>query len=478
MPSHYVDLSDAQYARFGTECPHCAARYVTPLMDGAHTESARRAALEACDSAWHELQVICPRCERLACPFCWDSGHRMCIDCAEAHGLTHTPPTPPARGPLADGRLTLVQPGKYSSLQRPAWVGDLLAASADTGPDAADGGRHAVAAGHVEPEMRTRTGAGNSAREAYHDASFSAGGDVIANAPTERMPTSPSASSPLPPPSLPPSEDVPLPHMDMRIPNAEGAITSNMIECPRCGSLNYDFVTRCGTCQLQLIQLCPRCERLNPGQAVVCDACGAPLSRPPGWSGVLEPQPPAVERAFQRTILADEPPEPPEPRVSPVPSQPRKPTPSQPPTPVLPYMPTIREYRASEPAYMPGARPPAPGLLPATRDRRNRRRTASATPGRPPGILSTAAAAYLPTDSDGALAVPEERRSGLIGAILDRLASLGLLLVILMLVGSIVAAELSPGANDALRSLIHIDIRQTLGHFGDAIHTLLKRLHH
>src|SRR5258708_14901730 len=147
-PPQYIDLSDAQHARFGVQCPICAARYATPPMAGARTEGARRAALEACDTSWRELQLICPYCERPACPACWDSGFRMCIACAEERGLTRTPPTPPARGPLADGRLVLIQPGKYSSMERPAWVGDLLAAIADARP------RHAVAAGHAEPAMR------------------------------------------------------------------------------------------------------------------------------------------------------------------------------------------------------------------------------------------------------------------------------------------------------------------------------------
>lgn len=477
MPPQYIDLSDAQHVRFGVQCPICAARYATPPMAGGHTEGARHAALEACDTAWRELQMICPYCERPACPACWDNGFRMCIECAEERGLTRTPPTPPARGPLADGRLVLIQPGKYSSMERPAWVGDLLAASADAGP------RRAVAAGHAEPEMHTRTdytGAGDPTREAYHGAPFAAGGDAIANAPTQYMPNSLSASMPLPPPSLPPTG--PLLEDRAHIPSPEGAITSNMIKCPRCDTLNYDFVTRCSTCQLQLIQLCPRCEQLNSGQALACEACGAPLTRPPGWSGVIAPQPPAVERALQREFLVGGPPEL---RGSSVLSQPRAPVPShpsqpQPPTPVLPYMPNIREYRTSEPAYMPGARPPAPSLLPATRDRRNRRRTATATTTATgaPGILSTAAAAYLPQESDEALAPPQERQSGLIGALLDRAASLVLLLIILVIVGSIAAAELSPGANEALRGLIHIDIRQTLAHFGDTIGTLLKRLHH
>jgi hypothetical protein len=473
MPPRYIDLSDARHARFGVQCSICAARYATPPTP-AHTEDAHRAALADCDTAWRELQANCPYCERPACPACWDSGFHMCIECAEERGLTRTPPTPPSSGPLADGRLALIQPGKYSSMERPDWVGDLLAARADAGP------RYAEAAGQVEPGMFTRPGAGDPEREAHPDASLLAGGSMPANtivdAPTQHMPTSSPASMPLPPPSLPPTG--PLLEDRAHIPSPEGAITSNMIKCPRCDTLNYDFVTRCSVCQLQLIQLCPRCERLNSGQAMVCEACGAPLTRPPGWSGAIVPQPPAVERAFQRELLAGGPPEL---RGSSVPSQPRAPVPShpsQPPTPVLPYMPNIREYRTSDPAYTPGARSPASSLLPATRDRRNRRRSGTATPALPPGILSTAATTYLPPELAGSPEQPQGRLSGLISAILDRLASLVLLLIILVVAGSIAAAELSPSANAALRGLIHVDIRQTLAHFGDQLRMLLQHAHH
>jgi hypothetical protein len=48
---------------------------------------------------------------------------------------------------------------------------------------------------------------------------------------------------------------------------------------------------------------------------------------------------------------------------------------------------------------------------------------------------------------------------------------------VVAVVGIVAAAELSPGADAALRGIIHIDIRQMLANFGHQIQQLWARVH-
>jgi hypothetical protein len=80
----------------------------------------------------------------------------------------------------------------------------------------------------------------------------------------------------------------------------EGEATSEIVVCPRCNTPNYDFVTQCANCGLQLIQQCASCGHLNPADAQVCQFCEMPLQRPSGWttvSGAIAPLNPEVGRS-------------------------------------------------------------------------------------------------------------------------------------------------------------------------------------
>ena len=94
---NYVDLSDDRIVRFGGECVICGARYATPgqprtsppRVDGGADES-MIAAFRLFDASFRELQTTCFRCQRAACPDCWDEDHRMCAQCAADRGLTRS----------------------------------------------------------------------------------------------------------------------------------------------------------------------------------------------------------------------------------------------------------------------------------------------------------------------------------------------------------------------------------------------------
>ena len=228
----------------------------------------------------------------------------MCVECADARGLARAAYAPPTRGPLVDGRLALTERGKYSRVAQPAWVGDLIASGRSSGPqvgEAALGG-----AANVEPWMLALTTTGDRAREVYPGAPFAPQpANTLISDPTEQIPTPPN-SQPLPPPVLPP-DDGGYSFSPVSAPNGTTTANAGMIMCPRCGTPNYDFVTQCTACQLQLAQICPNCEKLNSGQATRCESCGASLSRPRGWSGVLPPFSPDMIAAMKRDANANGP---------------------------------------------------------------------------------------------------------------------------------------------------------------------------
>jgi hypothetical protein len=61
-------------------------------------------------------------------------------------------------------------------------------------------------------------------------------------------------------------------------------------------------------------------------------------------------------------------------------------------------------------------------------------------------------------------------------AIVERISTIVLWIIILGVAGIVIACELSPGANAALRGVLHIDIQLTLAHFWTAVQLLLARM--
>src|SRR5579884_3100665 len=253
----YVDLSNERGVRFGGQCPICGARYATPLQPQpagtppSEVEAARREVFDLFITAWHELEVDCRGCLRPACPLCWDEEQGLCAECVAQRGLARSPFRGVASsGPLADGRLQVVETGRYSDVARPAWLGDLLARHTgrpQTTGDLSAGPNPRGAGELVQPWMLGMTATGDVARKAYPDAPFIPNdGNMVAAAQTLHVPApgrgtqgAPMVAPEPKPPQRGPST------AEVHIPNPEGIATSTMVECPRCGTQNYDFVTRC-----------------------------------------------------------------------------------------------------------------------------------------------------------------------------------------------------------------------------------------
>ncbi len=444
----YVDLSDERDICFGGECGICGAGYATRAVPvqgvtGAPLRDLRESTLAQFEAAWRDLQVSCHSCGRGACPECWDVDNRMCAECADARGLVRAAYAPPTRGPLVDGRLVLKDRGTYSRIERPAWVGNLIASGRSNG---APGG------------------------EAYPEAPYvPVIGATLASEPTEQVPAAPN-SQPLPPPVLPP-DDGRYSMSPMAAPSGSSTANGGMVTCPRCGTANYDFATQCNSCQLQLVQICPNCEKLNPGQADRCDACGSLLARPRGWSGVLPAVPHDVITAIQREANAGV-------NTTPPASQGMRQEVGEPAgrakTAVVPYVPNMPAMVNSRPTYMPGGMAPASPVALPPRERGQRRRPLLTADAGAMGIVSSRGQVGigqppLPVQAEGSIAK--------VGAVLDRVSGWLLVLVVVAVVGMLAAAELSPGADAALRGIIHIDIRQTLANFGHQIQLLWGRIH-
>lgn len=470
-----VDLSNERGIRYGAQCVICSARYATPLQPLAPDTSeqelreARDEVRTAFTAAWRELEIACYRCGRPACPLCWDADNRMCAECVAERGLVRSPfRGVGASGPLADGRLQVVETGRYSDVARPAWLGDLLGAPA--GPAAAPrapGDRPIAGADLVQPWMQAATTTGDLAHGAYPGAPYApAGASTVAAAQTMRMPAA-AADEAVAISQQPTWRELgrePAPH----IPNMEGAATSTTVECPRCGTENYDFVTRCTVCQLQLIQICPLCEKLNPGQATRCEFCGSPLNRPRGWSGVINQQritatslasdelrwgaaqaarireeavrgglPPSgsgSDRVWERTGYAP-------PAVAPLPAL------TPPPAAVQPPPRRLGRRRTAAPAPMQALVPPA-------------------GPAGPPASFP---------DPYGPAAEAAERRPSFAAVLTERVVSLTLTTLIAIILGSVIAAEVSSQANEVVRGLTHVDVRQVLQNFVHQVGLILQR---
>jgi predicted nucleic acid-binding Zn ribbon protein len=54
---------------------------------------------------------------------------------------------------------------------------------------------------------------------------------------------------------------------------------SDLVECPRCGTLNYDIAATCKNCQWKFVRECRVCGHLVPPGATRCEHCGAATSR-------------------------------------------------------------------------------------------------------------------------------------------------------------------------------------------------------
>jgi hypothetical protein len=213
---------------------------------------------------------------------------------------------------------------------------------------------------------------------------------------------------------------------------SSGSGGSAKVVCPRCGTSNYDFVTRCTNCQLQLIQNCPRCQQLNPGHATQCEFCGEPLTQLAGWSEVNIPAAPGSSgqtrgRGKQARNATRR-----QPRVSKDGRVGRQ------------------ERRAATPAAGPG-----------TGEMR-------AAPQKVPGLFEVKGGILV----DYVEAHPVVATLTLWG---ERLLTAIVVIFVAGLVTSIATAELSPTANETLRGVFHVDIRQTLAQFIAQMQILVER---
>ncbi|MGZ6387997.1 MAG: hypothetical protein ACXWQZ_01905 [Ktedonobacterales bacterium] len=211
-----------------------------------------------------------------------------------------------------------------------------------------------------------------------------------------------------------------------------GSSNPAMVVCPRCGTSNYDFVTRCTNCQLQLIQNCPRCQQLNPGYATQCELCGEPLTHLAGWS---EMDIPAVPGSTGQTRGHGK---------------------------------QVRNATRRQPKVSKDGRV-------GRQDRR------AATPAAGPGTgESRVTSQKLPAlfEVKGGILI-DYMEAHPIAATLslwgERLLTAIVVIFVAGLVTSIATAELSATANETLRGVLHIDIRQTLAQFMAQMQILLDR---
>src|SRR5262249_26494602 len=150
-------------------------------------------------------------------------------------------------------------------------------------------------------------------------------------------------------------------------------------------------------------------------------------------------------------------------------------------------VPVAALYRPTTPRYQPNAPSPASiDMLATTRvpvpervlGRRRFGRSGREMPAKEVEVLETVQMPYQPQSQTSAPPRGTLRALGVAGRTVERFASLLLFAAILVLVGTIIAAAVSPNVDHAIRSVIHVDIRETLGRFGDAMQQLLKRIRH
>lgn len=439
---NYIDLSEGDAIRLGAECVVCGARYVTPsrtidpllvtaALPGSSLErdlsELRFQFFKDFDTAFRDICITCYRCGRAACPDCWDEDNRMCGECVAKRELVRSPRHgPPVTGPLVDGRLERVATGRFGDAGRPPWLAQLLEAQAAMGGAngvGVSGTAASLPPGFIAPQIARReshgpgiagesTGFGMPTSKAFAEGSGS-----FVEEPTLRQSVVDDPAQPARRTSAGPA----LSSVEGDFQTPEGTATSKMVTCPRCGTANYDFVTRCTACQLQLIQICPLCEKLNPGHVRQCEHCGSPLDQPKEWSGIqmtIQAVPPDAVREIHNGM-----------RTTGAP--PRKPTPP----------PVQRAPRSSRRlrALFGGA-----GVADQT--------TQYGTPGA--------------TDAPG-----------LVTVIMERVVSLVLAAGILLLIAGIAAAEISTRADLFIKSLIHVDIREAIAQLIQQMQVILQHLH-
>lgn len=477
--ANYADLCDDRYVRFGAECVVCHARYMTvpvplavPIPADREPDPTTIQALDeqkyemfnAFDTAFRSITILCYRCGQPACPDCWDVDKQMCGACVAERGLIRSPHRGgPGDGPLADGYLRRAEPGQYSEVARPAWLKELLRAQAD--PDAARAAHLTapplaapVARPAPRPEGADQRGPSvdlDTAAMSYPRApTLHFERHTFEPPPTAKMQANGGAAYVAP--------DVRAEKLN----GPEGEATSGMVECPRCGAANYDFVTQCSGCGLQLIQVCPICEKLNPGHVERCLHCHAALNRPAGWSDVANPivslQPEvARKRMTARPAVATPPPATPQPRQAPI-------WRDEPPA-----APPARAPRRNRTLSPPAAAidfPAQPLMASAFAG------AATSMDGRHP--YETAGPSLQPVlgyDGHEPPLPPGARIVTAVATIVERLFAAALVIALFGIVGSIAAAEASPQANHALTQLLHFDIKSHVDALLAMLHLHLQK---
>ncbi|HEV2235762.1 MAG TPA: zinc ribbon domain-containing protein [Ktedonobacterales bacterium] len=474
--ANYVDLCDDRTLNFGAECVVCQARYVSatvPLLtampyDGAPGAEDARAISDQklrvfteFDHDYRSILLACTRCGALSCPDCWDVDRQLCGACVADMGLMRSPPLGgPAQGPLAAGTLRRSAAGRYSEVGRPAWLKELL--STQGVPGDTDGPAPAAAsAGPAESGGDLRV---------FLDP-VEATYPLVAPLPTEQVGFEPPPTDKFPVSAEP--DPFPITLGTERLVAPEGQATADVSVCPRCGTPNYDFVTQCANCGLQLIQICPECQHLNPADAQICQFCEMPLHRPTGWTSVTRSIEPMNPEEGRRRMTE---------RPAPAAAVPR---------------PQVRQ-RASWSdelvAEAPQATPPAP----PRRERRSfgprrEQRAAAAVLAPAPAPMEVAPISYAspvytphPYETSGAhelmpiIGDPGRQANaqqaqiiiGDIVALVERVMVIALLLGLFVVVGLVTAAETSSQANLALRGVLHFDVKSHVDQLLNALHIL------
>jgi hypothetical protein len=473
--ANYVDLCDDRTLSFGAECVVCQARYVSatvpllaamsfdgrpdPQTEGAISDQKLRVFTEF-DQDYRSILLACTRCGMPSCPDCWDVDRQVCGACVADAGLMRSPPLGgPAQGPLAAGTLRRSAPGLYSEVGRPAWLKELLRTQGSAG-EAATGG----------------TAESGSDMRVFLDP-VDATYPLVAPLPANRIGIDPAPTDKFPAGIEPGPLPDPTPTMlgTERLLTPEGQATSDIIACPRCNTPNYDFVTQCANCGLQLIQVCAKCRHLNPADAQVCQFCETPLLRPNGWTSVTRSIEPVKPDEARRRMT-------------------ERPAPAE----AVVARPQVRQRASwSDELHVeaPRATPP-----PATRrekrsagPRREPRAPARAVLTPEPAPMEMAPAHYagpvltphpydtsgvrelMPIMGDSGRQETAPRSHQMIGdvvALMERTIVVLLLLGLFTVVGVITAAETSSQADLALRGVLHFDVKAHVDQLLNSLHLL------
>lgn len=446
---NYIDLSDDRTVRLGAQCLICGARYESAParinMDPAfgfamqgpieqQLSDLKYRAFSEFDAAYREIVVSCPRCGRGACADCWDGDHQMCGACVAAANLRRsTQRGRAADSPLADGRLRCVEHGEFADAAQPSWLDALLSAerqnSGDLPADVTDTTRMrrlGLDAGGHGGAMSGVAAAPSAFAMPLHQTG------TLAHEPTAKIAALPDFDVPRPSNTPGALSAQFLPEYDS-FAAPEGRMTSNKVKCPQCGAANYDFVTNCTACQLQLIQNCSMCGKLNPGHAHVCEFCGSSLDRPRGWAAIQDSVQPLSAAEAGAAVAR-------------------------------PSVAAKKQRTAKHKANRPPAAPLRPD--PFSVD---------------PDTGAIAFPSFLPVGFDApSTPVEDVYEPGLAGRLLlafERVITIFFWLLILTLAVSITAAEVSPHANQLIKNATHIDIRVVLAHFGVWARNQGSRLH-